>query len=121
MAKTKALLGVVVLLILAFMFGRLSTPEPARVATLGIVTSAAEVSDLLDQLRVVSRDTGEYGTYVRFSLKSVRIKIESKNGDHHEVSAPTLRGAVKQLTAPDDAISGALKQWQAAYPGREGL
>jgi hypothetical protein len=95
--------------------------EPPPVVPPPVVTSAAEVSDLLDQLRIVSQGTSEYDTYIRFSLKSVRIKVRSKNGDEHEVGAPTLRAAVKQLTAPDDAISTALKQWEAAYPGRAGL
>lgn len=107
----------------AFSIGRMSAPNPAPPAlpVPPVITSAAEVSDLLDQLRIVSVGTGEYDSYVKFSLKTVRIKIRSKNGDEHEVSAPSLRGAVKQLTAPDDAISAALKQWQVLYPGREGL
>lgn len=101
--------------------GRLSVLDAPAPAIHPVVTSAAEVSDLLDQLRTVSVGTSEYDSYVKFSLKVVRIKVRSKNGDEHEVSAPTLRGAVRQLTAPDDAISATLKEWQAAHPGREGL
>lgn len=114
---------VIILVIAApmFMAGRISVVIPPAPMIIPVITSAAEVSDLIDQLRIVARDSySDYGTYVHFSLKSVKISVQSKNGDNHEVSAPTLRAAVKQLTAPDGTVSSALKEWETTHPGQQG-
>lgn len=96
------------------------TPTPPVVVK-PVVTSAAEVSDLLAQLRTVTKNDYDWTTYVHFTLKTVKIKISAKNGDEHEVTAPTLAGAIRQLVAPNGDVSAALKEWQTAHPGQEGL
>lgn len=80
-----------------------SPPRPLKPAPVPI--SAAEVSDLLAQLRTVSRNDYDWSTYIHFTLKSVKIKISSKNGDEHEVTAPTPNSVVDTTDTIDSVGS----------------